>query len=238
MPNLNICLHNIVANPSEIKNIYDLTTDQLEKVFSLCEQACLDLSLDYVNYYFDDGYVSFKTQIAQKSWNIPRHRLIVAVVTESIGSDSKLSDKDIRRLYNDGFGIVPHGVSHAALAVFDETDKLLGTPTDTSTYRNSIYGKSIALNSSEVLFQLTESRKQLKSVEPMVSFSEFVLPYGLYNEQTILIARQAEYERLLTCHSGIDNGQFLAPRHLITQNNISTLESDLRNLSTSFKTLI
>ncbi|MDB5179900.1 MAG: hypothetical protein JWN12_532 [Candidatus Saccharibacteria bacterium] len=236
MPILNICLHNIVEDDTSIQTIYDVTVAQLEHIITICESIANEKKLDGVVYYFDDGYDSFKTIVAKNDWGIQQKRLVPAIITDLIGAEGRLSRDDIIKLYEQGYKPVPHGVSHASLAAFDDNDTLQPTHAG-GTYQNVFIGKTKSLSDQEVLFQLVESRKALLSFLPNLIINEFVLPYGIYNQSTSAVAKQAHYKKILTCDTGLDDGQFLAPRHLITQENISSLEADITNALTHFSLL-
>jgi hypothetical protein len=235
MPNLNICLHNVVKDDASIQTIYDVSLPQLERIFTTCEQIAKRLGLGDTSYYFDDGYESFKTYVAGRDWGISPYNLITAVITSLIDTPGRLTRDDLSTLHSEGYVIVPHGSSHAALAIF-ENGTLQATP-EAGPYTESPYGKSKKLHANEVLFQLNESRNTLLSLFPDMTVDEFVLPYGLYNQSTAQLATQASYKRVLTCHTGLNNGQYLTPRHLITQENIDFLEADILHASESFELL-
>jgi len=64
--------------------------------------------------------------------------------------------------------------------------------------------------------QLVESRKQLEAIG-IQKIDEFVLPYGLYNNQTLEINKKtAKYKYISTCDEYLDSGEQLKPRFLIT----------------------
>lgn len=225
--NLNICLHNIVEKQSDIRSIYDLTVSQLLELNDRIASRCVD-SYDSYTFYFDDGYKSFGDIVCNLNLGINKENIRCAIIIDRIGTPGKLSLDEINALDAQGYGIDSHGMSHAALAVF-ENGKPLPTLSN-GEYQNSSYGQGMALTEQEVLFQLIASKHTLESsLNKMIN--NFVLPFGLYNNQTIqIIAAKTNYRRILTCHSGIDRGQFLAPRLLVTQNELSNIDRLLNDI--------
>lgn len=232
---LNICLHNIVNDASELKTIYDLTISQLTKLEMILEEfRNKGLFTSYV-LFFDDGYKSFINLARSHDFKIDRKFIHAAVITERLNSDNHLTSEDVCWLHDAGFSIDSHSVSHAALAIFKE-EKLQNTPTD-KTYRNMPYGKSELLGSEEVRYQLIESINYLQVILGKRP-DAFVLPYGLYNEQTVFIASTStSYNRLYTCDKAYDIGQFLSPRFLVTQDNIKTIADEIMNLTDEYTPL-
>lgn len=225
--NLNICLHNIVERQSDIRSIYDLTSSQLSDLNRHIASRSGD-SYDSYTLYFDDGYKSFKDIVSNLDLGINKENVRCAIIVDQIGTPGKLSLDEIKALDTQGYGIDSHGMSHAALAVF-ENEKLLPT-LNGGEYHNSPYGQGEALSEQEVLFQLIESKRTLEG-SLNKAIDNFVLPFGLYNNQTIqIITAKTNYRRVLTCHSGIDNGQVLVPRLLITQDNLSNIDDLLDDI--------
>lgn len=225
--NLNICLHNIVERQSDIRSIYDLTRGQLSDLNHRIASRSGD-SYDSYTLYFDDGYKSFKDIVSNLDLGINKKDVRCAIIVDQIGTPGKLSLDEIRALDTQGYGMDSHGMSHAALAVF-ESDNLLSTPND-GEYHNSPYGQGGALTEQEVLYQLIESKRTLED-SLNKAIDNFVLPFGLYNNQTIqIITAKTNYRRVLTCHSGVDEGQVLAPRLLITQDNLNNIDDLLNDI--------
>jgi hypothetical protein len=231
---LNICLHNVVGNDTHINSIYDITRDQLLRLNDLLRQN-IDKEYDTYDLYFDDGYKSFKDIVCFLDLGISHNHIRCAVISDQVGDKNKLTESEIQDLSAEGYGIDSHGTSHAALAVFKDK-KLLPTSTG-GEYTNSAYGQDEQLSENQVLFQAIESKISLEKLLH-TPINNFVLPYGLYNEQTIqIITSKTNYRKILTCHPGIDTGQVLAPRLLITQENINDVESILKTLSDRYRLL-
>lgn len=225
---LNICLHNIVLENSAIETVYDLAINQLEVLVRTLKRLKNTGHLSSYEIFFDDGYKSFR-QIAEKlDFGIENRFIHTAIITEQIGSKGKLNQVDLSWLDSKEFSIDSHGVSHAALAIFAD-DVLQSTPKG-GEYRNMPYGKTTSLSEQEVLYQLKVSARKLESTlftQPV----NFVLPYGLYNNSTIMIAASlTHYKRIFTCDVAFDDDQYLAPRLLITQENINSFESIIHSL--------
>jgi len=228
--NLNICLHNIVEKQSDIRSIYDLTISQLLELNNRIASRCGD-SYDSYTLYFDDGYKSFGDIVSNLNLGINEENIRCAIIVDQIGAPGKLSLDEIKALNAQGYGIDSHGMSHAALAVFED-GKLLPT-SNGGEYQNSPYGQGEALSEQEVLFQLLESKHTLERNLNKV-IDNFVLPFGLYNNQTIqIIEAKTNYRRILTCHLGIDRGQVLVPRLLVTQNELSNIDRLLNDIHKS-----
>lgn len=225
--NLNICLHNIVEKQSDIRSIYDLTVSQLLELNDRIASRCGN-SYDSYTFYFDDGYKSFGDIVCNLNLGINKENIRCAIIVDQIGTPSKLSLDEIKALDAQGYGIDSHGVTHAALAVFED-GKLLPT-LNNGEYQNRPYGQGVALSEQEVLFQLIESKLTLESGLNK-AVDDFVLPFGLYNNQTIqIVTAKTSYRRILTCHPGIDRGQVLTPRLLVTQNELSNIDRLLNDI--------
>lgn len=229
---LNICLHNIVNDKSEIETIYDLTRSQLHELLSILIKLRSSGKIYSYELFFDDGYKSIINIAREFDFGINNSEVHGAIITDHIGLDNKLSAEDLKWLVKQGFSIDSHGVSHAALAIFQDQD--LQTTKPGGIYHNKPYGKLSSLSEEEVKYQLIESGKKLKEVTGIYP-SSFVLPYGLYNDIVASIAtRFSSYTRLYTCHDAFDNGLFLAPRLLITQENINEAEDEILRLTDSY----
>jgi hypothetical protein len=220
---LNLALHRIVDNNDTIEDRYTIEKSFLcNLVGSLSKVFDEGLSLHQIRLYFDDNYESclhFAAPVLART----SLRGIVAVPIETIGLRGHCSLEELRSLKRSGFEIMPHGFSHAALAVYRE-DVLQPTPPG-GLYRNIPPGKQLVPTEEEVLFQFIESKNSLQEFTPV----EFVLPYGLYNESVISInASRGIFERLSTCDPFLDSGEILRPRLLVT--NDSTPEQVIRKI--------
>jgi hypothetical protein len=158
-----------------------------------------------------------------------------AIITGRIGQEGYLETDEIKKLHDIGVIIDSHGVSHSALAVF-QGKTLLDTHPG-GEYRDMPYGKENTLTIEEVKYQLAESKQLLEGIIKN-KVSNFVLPFGLYNKETIAIASYStNYEKIYTCHEAYDTGQYLAPRLLITQENINNVENIIRDLTDTYTPL-
>lgn len=226
---LNICLHNIVDEASEVLTVYDLTRGQLAHLEVALDKLRSKNVFSSYELFFDDGYESFINLARSYDFKIKKQFIHAAVITERLGLDGYMSPEDIKWIYNAGFSVYAHGVSHSALAIFNQK-ALLSTPS-LGIYRNRPYGKDAVLGEAEVRYQLIESSNYLESLLGAKP-SSFVLPYGLYNEQTVFIAATfSSYAKLYTCDKAYDAGQFLSPRLLVTQDNIDNIENEVMNLT-------
>lgn len=225
---LNICLHDIVADTTEVKTIYDITLRQLEDIAESLQKFRTEKAIDSYQIFFDDGYKSALDVVNSIDLGISNAGVHLAIITDDIGKSNKLTESDLVLLSQREYSIDSHGVSHAALAVFN--DELLQTSPSNGTYKNMPYGKSNVLSNKEIAYQLIESSKRLVSITDS-SPTAFVLPYGLYNKEVVYRAAQSGYCRIYTCDAALDTGQFLAPRLLITQENIEEFKELVLSLS-------
>jgi hypothetical protein len=229
---LNICLHNIVDEASEVLTIYDITKSQLAYLEAVLEKLRSKNVFSSYELFFDDGYKSFIKLARSYDFKIEKQHIHAAIITERLGFEGYMSPEDIEWIYNAGFSVYSHGVSHAALAIFSHKT-LLNTP-PSGTYQNRTYGKDGLLVEAEVRYQLVESSN---SIEALIGTKprSFVLPFGLYNEQTVFIAAAfSSYAKLYTCDKAFDTGQFLSPRLLVTQENMDYIEDEIINLTNEY----
>lgn len=225
---VNICLHNIVENSSLIKSIYDLTFNQLK---TLTDDLIALKNNNYIsdyNIFFDDGYRSFIEVSRKINFGVSNNQIHLAIITGQIGTAGKLNNNDLKEINRQGFSIESHSVSHASLALYLD-GVLIDTPKN-GLYRNMPYGKKYVLSEQEVLYQLKKSAEDLINSLNLEQIS-FVLPYGLYNQTTVDIAtKNTSYKRLYTCDVAFDKGQYLAPRLIVTQENISNFCAQIKCL--------
>ena len=224
---VNLCLHNVVADRSKIKTIYDTSWQQVEDIASLLRSLRSSQEIDSYRVFFDDRYKSVLAVVENINFGISNEHVHIAVITDQIGAPDRLSAKDIASLAEKGFTVDSHGASHAALAIFQE--KVIQPSPLGGSYRNMPYGKKNTLSTEEVRYQLAESDQVLTSMLRRHSAS-FVLPYGFYNKEVVYQVSHASYDRIYTCDVALDGGQFLAPRLLITQENINDIETIIKNL--------
>ncbi len=227
---LNICLHNIVATVDDIETIYDLTKTQLFKVVEVLKDLRLQSAITSYEIFFDDGYKSARDIMEYIDFGIDKKNIHIAIITDLTNEPGRLTDDDIISLAQEGYTIDSHGTSHAALAVFSN-DVLQESPRG-GKYQNSNRGKSRAITTEEIKYQLLESYEALTNITN-ISPNAFVLPYGLYNQQVVYLAANTAYRRIYTCDSAFDSGQFLAPRLIITQETVDQLDTEIRQLPSS-----
>jgi len=219
---LNICLHDIVETAQDVRSVYDLTKAQLKELLDLLQVMRSQKVIDSYEIFFDDGYQSVWGVVRDGGFGIENKDIHLAIITDHIDEPGKLTSGQIVRLAERGFSIDSHGVSHAALAIFIE-DALQSSPRSGS-YKNSPYGKSRVLSVQQIQYQLIESSRSIASITGCEPCS-FVLPYGLYNEHVVYSIANTRYRRVYSCDAAFDSGQMLAPRLLVTQENINQLES-------------
>lgn len=225
---LNICLHDIVAGTAEVKTIYDITLRQLEKIVESLQKFRTEKTIDSYRIFFDDGYRSSLSVVDGIDLGVDNADVHLAIITDDIGKPNKLTESDIKLLSQKGYSVNSHGTSHAALAIF--LNGVLQSSPQNGTYRTMTHGKSHRLSDKEISYQLIESSKRLASITGFPP-TDFVLPYGLYNKEVVYQAAQSGYHRIYTCDAALDTGQFLAPRLLITQENIKEFKRLVQNLS-------
>lgn len=232
--NLNVCLHNIVDTDKQIQSIYDITTQQLLNLNTLLKML---RGIRYESYtlYFDDGYKSFNDIVSTIDFGLSKENIRCAIIVDQLDAPDKLTTEQVKGLGAAGHGIDSHGMSHASLASFRD-GALLTTPKG-GVYQNQPYGQNKVLAEEEILFQVRESQAVLGDILGR-TITNFVLPYGLYNTQALeIIISKTRYTRILTCHTALDQGQILAPRLLITQENINQIKDILDKLSKNFTLL-
>jgi peptidoglycan/xylan/chitin deacetylase (PgdA/CDA1 family) len=209
---LNLVFHEIVRTRAELDSPYAVTYAGFRSIIHAVERGMNKPGGVWTTarIYFDDNHQSAKEAILSSQWS-SRISVVVAVPIDSIGKRDCNSYDDLFSLYRHGVEIVPHGYSHTALA-FPSATGLQSTPKN-GDYQNSAAGKHI-LPANQVLFQLLESKHALWQFQPR----EFVLPYGLYNCDTIKInGRFRIYRYLTTCEPKLDCGQRIRPRFLVTE---------------------
>ena len=222
---LNLAFHKIVSSESQIDSRYTVEERFFKSVIeALRSLASKQLQIRQICIFFDDNHSSCFHIAAPDVAGTP-FKGAVAVPIESIGQQGFCSVEELRSLHQNGYDILPHGYSHAALATY-VGNTLQGTPNG-GLYRNMHGGKGTVLTEREVLFQLIESKKALQEFSPV----DFVLPYGSYNEKTILInSAHGVYQRLVTCDPFLDADEILRPRLLIT--NELTVDQTMQSILT------
>lgn len=220
----NLVLHEI-SNSNDIADDYVISKSKLR---ILLEYLKLKKN---VRLYFDDGYksaISILPSIVPKELNT---KIIIPVIAEKLDVKGYLTRTDLKEVIKLGYRIVSHGYSHAALAIYDNTDLQLNDSTQGGIYQNIPSGKEESLSTNEILYQYKESKKVLEDICEY-SIEEFVFPYGLYNKTCIDLNQEHHiYKYLSTCDSEIDSGYTLRPRHLVyCKKDISEIISEIENL--------
>ena len=209
---LNLVFHYLSDNPS------DDWTLTIEKYFSIINGIDKLIELKRIRFskyriYFDDGERSFFDNL----YPLVKDRLstiTLGITTDFIGKSNYLKAEEIKFLKNKGVNIASHGVSHAAVAIYDHEDIVLLPTLEGGSYKNLSAGKTKRLKENEVVFQYLESYKKLISL--VGEIDEFIFPYGLYNDRSLQINDRLKlYRYLTTCDSKLDSGSFLRPRYLI-----------------------
>jgi len=209
---INLIFHDIAKSP----DMYDLEEKQF---FDLIEAIRKNYQEKNFRIYFDDGKISANRYANWLKRNT-RFPVICAVVAGDVGKPGYLSARQVRKLFQAGIGIASHGFSHAALAVSKSLDDR-HTPA-AGKYVNSPPGVDQRLSENQVLFQYLESKKLLEKLGLIIE--EFVFPYGLYNNDSIIINNKNKiYSILSTCDPQIDNGQSLRPRILVDKSMTATM---------------
>lgn len=201
-----------MEHENELASEFFLTVAfSLELLNRLIEEAANHTSFDDVGVYIDDGYASL---LRLPLGELSRHcRVAVAVVTSMIGKPDFLTWADLRSLVGMGVSVLPHGISHVALAAI-QNGRVLNTPPGESGQLLTT-GKLQQLNSNSVRLQLVRPLEVLRPLGRHID--EFVLPYGLYNAETLRINQDAAaYRYLATCEPFLDVGSALRPRVILT----------------------
>lgn len=210
---LNLVFHNIVSNSKQLNNKYTVTHDYYVELIEKLNQKIKDRNTLFSDYhiYFDDGYVSFNEFIYPSIGDYSKFTL--AIVTDDINRNGFLNDSLLNMYDQKGIIISSHGISHSTLG-FYKNGVLQDTFSD-GPYKNSPKGQKKVLSENEVLYQLKESKTYLEKLVGH-KINEFVLPYGIYNETTLLINKSNHlYKNISTCDEYLDDGDYLKPRFLI-----------------------
>jgi Polysaccharide deacetylase len=227
---LNLVFHDLVENKDQLNNKYTVTytyykslIDELDKLILLGQVNFLDYRI-----YFDDGKKSFIDYIEPTITKPQRFNL--AIISQLIGKTGYFDSNDLLRFQSKGINISSHGVSHAALAIYED-DKLI-INNNSGEYTNAPYGKGKSLTIQEVLFQTRQSKMALENILGKDSITEFVFPFGLYNSmivENIIVSK--DYKILSTCDQSLDRGQVLRPRFLVdNQRSISQTIKEILSL--------
>ncbi len=227
---LNIVLHDIkdICEPGDSFSLSFVFIKQVLKVVEKVRRSNRTAFSDY-RVYFDDGYRSvLKVAEAEKGFeiDIDLSRIVLGITTNYLDKEGHLSTSELIKLSKQGVKIASHGVSHAALAIF-EGDVLCGTNL-AGEYRNMPEGKNASLSEYEVLYQAVESKRALSSIG--IETDEFIFPYGLYNKGILEKLYESNlYNYLSTCDEYVDTGSYIRPRYLIW--NTKTIEEIAKEIS-------
>lgn len=220
-PKLNIVLHKIVAESKLLQSRYDVTEEFAFELVKNLNIVTKNYSTD-LEVFLDDGYQS------QVNFAICLVRTLgtavsIAVISENIGKEEYLSYEDIVVLKGYGVQFCSHGVSHAALGVY-ENDIVLRTEKG-GQYRNMLRGHAFVLKEEEIRYQLKESKNQL--IKTDIETERFVYPYGIYSADIIRILRkEGSYSKAYTCDEGLEGSTTpsLAIPRLLVDNTLSVLD--------------
>lgn len=222
---LNLVFHNIVKDKKDIKSDFCITQDYYFELIEKLENLIKEDKTKFkeLGIYFDDGYSSFKKIIFPKIKN-HYQQYYLAIVTDWINKVGHLNEKDLISLNKLGVNICSHGVSHSALSIY-LNENIQPTPNG-GEYKNTLKGKKKVLNENEVIYQLKKSKEKLEKILDN-QIDEFVLPYGLYNNQTIKINKNNDlYKNVSTCDEALDKENNIKPRFLVM--NTRTIEDTLK----------
>lgn len=215
---VNLVFHDIAADPDGVWNRFDTTIERLHAIVAWCR----DLGLTRrVRLYFDDNHRSL-FDLALPALDVTEFAEVVAAVpVSSIGRPGHGTTADLASATTQGVRIAAHGFSHTRLASYDLHGTLLATPIG-GRYTDRVgAGRHEPATENEVLFQLVEAGEHLDALTG--TCEEFVLPYGCYNPATLALnQRFGLYPHLSTTDPGIDTGQLLRPRFLITSDDTAT----------------
>ncbi|WP_028479029.1 polysaccharide deacetylase family protein [Nocardia sp. CNY236] len=215
---VNLVFHDIAADCDDLWSRFDTSVDRLHEIVAWCR----DLGLSRrARLYFDDNHRSL-FDVVLPTLNVTEFAEVVAAVpVSSIGRTGHGTTTDLAAATAQGVRIAAHGYSHTRLASYDPHGTLLATPIG-GHYRDRVgAGQHEPATENEVLFQLVEAGEHLYTLTG--ACQEFVLPHGCYNAATLALnQRFGLYPHLATTDPGIDTGQLLRPRFLVTSNDTPT----------------
>ena len=214
MRKVNIIFHDIVKKDVPLSSKYSVKSDFFFNLIDAIESERNKKKINIdIAIYFDDGYESIHSIIIPILKDIP-YSVVAAIISDKLDSPGYITTRQLLDLYKAKIKIAAHGVSHSALAVY-KNNVLQPTPLR-GIYQNTPLGQGDPLSESEIEYQLVESKRKLESIINS-EIDEFVLPYGLYNNSVVKIFNKAGlYKYLSTCDVGIDFGQYIKPRLLIS----------------------
>jgi len=197
--NVNIVFHRVLENGEHPRSPYDLSRNFIlslvDKILPLLSEKEFRLRL-----FFDDGHLSH-SEISQELKRNYGLDVVLGIVTDDVGGSGYLASEQLVSLFQSGISIASHGVSHAALGRY-ENGKVKDSPAG-GMYHLMPRGKENILTENEIVYQTVESRKFFEKLG--IPVSEFVYPYGIYNDQTKNIVSKAGYVRAYSCDFNIEN---------------------------------
>lgn len=226
---LNLVFHYLSAKNGTAEE-WNISPEKFFEIISQVEKLMEKKETKFSQYriYFDDGERSFVDLLLPRL-NGNLIKFTFAITTDFLGKKGFLTAEELKQLKKMGARIVSHGVSHAALAVYDKTDSVLLPASKGGRYKNSPFGKNL-LKENEIKYQYLESHRVLSSL--FGGIDEYVFPFGLYNNQSIQINTDLNLYRFLsTCDSGLDSGKNLRPRYLVyNTKSIPTIIGEISSL--------
>ena len=211
---INLTFHDVVGSADELTSPFDSTLESFQGILDLCRRHDL---CSRTRLYFDDNHLSLYDLVLDVVDPSEFQEVVVAVPVTSIGEAGKGSSEHIGQASSRGVRFAPHGYSHVRLASYDVHGQRLATPL-LGPYADRLAENGRPLTENEVLFQLVESRGYFTDS----ACSEFVLPYGCYNETTLALnQRLGVYDVLTTADFALDIGQELRPRLLIEASDVA-----------------
>ncbi|MBF6209730.1 polysaccharide deacetylase family protein [Nocardia puris] len=209
---VNLVFHDIATDSDGLWSRFDTTIDRLHAIAAWCRDLALTRR---VRLYFDDNHRSLFDLVLPALDVTEFAEVVAAVPVASIGRTGHGTTTDLRAATARGVRIAAHGFSHTRLASYDPHGALLATPIGGRYTDRPGAGQHDPATENEVLFQLVEAKEHLDALTG--ACREFVLPYGCHNPATLALnQRFGLYPHLTTTDPGIDTGQLLRPRFLLT----------------------
>jgi hypothetical protein len=215
---LNIVFHKVIAKGEAPSSLYDLDIEFIRlliKKVGLLLQRTPDTQLQV---FFDDGYENH-FEVSQQLRNNYELNVTVGVVTDNVGKPGYMTDTQINSLLRDGIVIASHGVSHTALGEYYH-NVVRKSPAG-GKYRNAPRGRETLLHENEIKYQAIESLRWFR--EHGINISDFIYPYGIYNQQIQGILVQSGYSRVYACDPRTETAQdnSLALPRVVIDNSLS-----------------
>lgn len=217
---INVVFHRVLEDSKLANSPYDLSQEFILSIV-YGALAIISNSGSQLKIFFDDAYAShFAISLDLKS----KHGLeiVLGIITEDIGGDGFLTLEQITDLYRKGIIVASHSMTHAALGKYKD-GRVMDSPTD-GVYHSMPRGKESVLTENEIMYQVVESLKYFEKRGIFVS--DFIYPYGIYNDQIKNIVSQAGYLKAYSCDFAIqkrESDTFSIPR-LVIDDSLSTDE--------------